>query len=914
MTIVDYSVEQATKVAGPDPTRGDLHAALRADARALDFVLDAGGDGLAYWDWARERVWLSPSLCAALQTPRDTDAEHIPMPDRRAIERMLDHYRAQDRDTASHYEGGLRWQRSDGTVLRTRDQCVIVRGDGVNPSGLLCTHQVQASGTVQFGDSDSLSQILESLPQFVWTCRPDGVCDYLSPQWVRYTGTPAHLQLGWNWLEQVHPDDREQTQASWQAAVEGQGAYTQEFRLRASDGRYRWFSTRAVPIFDGHGQLVKWLGSNTDIQELRDAQDRLAQINGELEARVLERTTALQEANAQLEIAQRISHIGSWSYCPATGEVEWSDELFRILGRSPGAPIPSVAEQRKAFPPDSLARLDQALDHTHATGEDYELEVELIRPDDERRVAISRGRRVLDANGLRILVGTFQDVSDLVYAQRDRDLSAERLRMATSAARMGVWDWDIRRDQLTWDEQMHALYGRLPGRDPGSYETWAAALHPSDRAASEAAVKAAIEGSGEFDTGFRVVGPGDEIRHIHSVGKVFYDEHGEPYRMLGVNRDMSAKREAELALLANKRLLEQFVRYVPAAIAMVDTELRYIQASARWIRDYQLDEDNLIGRSHYEIFPETPARWKQVHQRALRGAIESSTDDPFPRADGSMDWLHWEVRPWHRPDGEIGGLLFFTQVTTQRKRMEMLLQRQRDDLERSNRDLEHFAYAASHDLQEPLRAVAGCAQILQHKYHDALDESANSLIGHIVDGADRMRILITDLLTYSRVSSHGADFGYVDTNAALGQALTNLDSGIAETGARVQYGALPPVSGDATQLSQLFQNLIGNALKYRSDAPPRVEISAKQDKDDWLFCVRDNGIGIERDYFDRVFVLFQRLHTRAEYPGTGIGLALCKKIVERHDGRIWVESTVGQGTSFYFTLPASPCAERGEHP
>ncbi|HWT83276.1 MAG TPA: ATP-binding protein, partial [Candidatus Methylomirabilis sp.] len=240
--------------------------------------------------------------------------------------------------------------------------------------------------------------------------------------------------------------------------------------------------------------------------------------------------------------------------------------------------------------------------------------------------------------------------------------------------------------------------------------------------------------------------------------------------------------------------------------------------------------------------------------------------------------------------------------TTARKRAEESLQQTLAELERSNQELEQFAYVASHDLQEPLRMVSSFTQLLASRYQDRLDQQAKEFIAFAVDGATRMQRLIQDLLAYSRVTKRGADLAPTDAQAALREALTNLQTAIHEGGAVVTYDALPMVLADATQLTQVFQNLVGNAIKFHGDAPPRVRVSATLDGDDWVFAVADNGIGIDPQYFDRIFVIFQRLHPRERYPGTGIGLPLCQRIVQRHGGRLWVESTPGQGATFYFTL------------
>ena len=231
------------------------------------------------------------------------------------------------------------------------------------------------------------------------------------------------------------------------------------------------------------------------------------------------------------------------------------------------------------------------------------------------------------------------------------------------------------------------------------------------------------------------------------------------------------------------------------------------------------------------------------------------------------------------------------------------------ELKRSNEDLEQFAYVASHDLQEPLRMVTNYLQLLQNRYRPQLDLKAQDFIQIAVDGALRMHQLIGDLLTYSRVGTASKTLAPTNTNDVLKNALLNLKIAIEETGAKVTSDSLPTVKADPVQLTQLFQNLIGNAIKFRSDKPPEIHVAAHKTRQSnrgpaWEFSVRDNGIGIASKDFERIFLIFQRLHTREKYPGTGIGLALCKKIAERHGGRIWVDSQPGQGTTFYFTLPA----------
>lgn len=255
-------------------------------------------------------------------------------------------------------------------------------------------------------------------------------------------------------------------------------------------------------------------------------------------------------------------------------------------------------------------------------------------------------------------------------------------------------------------------------------------------------------------------------------------------------------------------------------------------------------------------------------------------------------------------DPDRGQIAFLTiQDVTARVRAEESLKRHAADLARSNQDLEQFAYVASHDLQEPLRAVAGCLEILERRYRDQLEDRARELIRHAVDGAKRMQALIDGLLAFSRVGRQG-EFTEVNLNEVLASALKNLSVSIEETGARISLAELPVIHGEFLQLALLFQNLIGNAIKFRGEAPPEIQVAAEKKEGFWEISVRDNGIGVDPRYFERIFAIFQRLHTRREYPGTGIGLAICKKIVERHGGKIGVESAPGQGSTFRCSFPA----------
>jgi PAS domain S-box-containing protein len=312
--------------------------------------------------------------------------------------------------------------------------------------------------------------------------------------------------------------------------------------------------------------------------------------------------------------------------------------------------------------------------------------------------------------------------------------------------------------------------------------------------------------------------------------------------------------------------------------------------------------EQLLGTSPFELFhPDYHALVRERVGKMLAGQRVPVIEEKIVRLDG----VAVDVEVWGSPvtDQGEGAVQVLLRDITERKRAQAALQRTSDDLKRSNRDLEQFAYVASHDLQEPLRAIGGYVKLLEHRFPDKLDTKARDYIAGAFDGATRMERLISDLLAFSRVAVRGDAFLPADLEDALGQALRNLEAGINSAQATVAHDPLPTLSVDAGQIRQLFQNLIGNALKFHSEQPPKIHIGALRQDGRWVFSVRDNGIGIDPQYYEKIFQIFQRLHTRKDYPGTGIGLAICKKIVERHGGTIWVESQPTQGSTFYFSIP-----------
>jgi PAS domain S-box-containing protein len=528
----------------------------------------------------------------------------------------------------------------------------------------------------------------------------------------------------------------------------------------------------------------KWKNSLTVTGSFkRDWQQNEIELFQEIANRVFTRIEraraeeALRKSEENLKRAQTIGKIGSWRLDLAKNELVWSDENYRIFGVKKGSPQ-TYDSFLSIVHPDDREYVDRKW-RFGMQGEDYDLEHRVIA---NGKVKWVREKAFLEFDKKGALIAGFgitQDITDKKNAEYELEKSRLRLDLALENANVGLWEWDLKTDEVIWDERSEKMFGLIPGSYERKHSSFEKLVHEEDIGHVSKAISETRNNGAPYEVIYRTKPVNGKIKYISSKALVHKDEEGNITGFTGVNFDITDLKEGT----------------------------------------------------------------------------------------------------------------------------ERLISKLNEDLLRSNKELENFAYITSHDLQEPLRMVSSFTQLLARNYGDKLDDRAKEYIEFAVEGAKRMYDLINGLLAYSRISRKEITFSDVDLNDTIKTVMANLALVIKEKNCNIQVDDLPSVRADRNQMIQLFQNLIANGIKF-SNTSPRIYVGSREEKTRYVFSVRDEGIGIEPQYFERIFHIFKRLMPREEYEGTGIGLSICKRIVENHGGEIWVESEPGKGSVFYFSLPA----------
>mgnify|MGYP001097823486 FL=1 len=353
----------------------------------------------------------------------------------------------------------------------------------------------------------------------------------------------------------------------------------------------------------------------------------------------------------------------------------------------------------------------------------------------------------------------------------------------------------------------------------------------------------------------------------------------------------------------NQDILKVFVQTMPTAVAMLDDQLRYIITSNQWFTETNLEKTDLVGKFHYDVVPDIPERWKETHRRCLKGEHIKCEEDVFIRSNGNTEYLRWEVLPWYKTSTVIGGIIIYAEHITERKIVEKKMEKMLTKLRKSNTELKQFAHMCAHDLTEPLRTITNYIHLVEEKVQTDDLQDIHNYLNIIRDGATYMRALVQGILNYSQMGLYKPNKALINLEKIIKNAQITFAKKIKEKNAILEWENLPEVYGDMTLLTQVMHNLISNALKFNTNERPTIKIIAEEQEDFWHLSVTDNGIGIDKKYHATIFNIFVRLHSKSKYPGSGIGLASSKKVIEDHGGEMGVKSSLNNGSTFWFTLP-----------
>jgi PAS domain S-box-containing protein len=789
--------------------------------------------------------------------------------------------------------------RRDGSTFPVSVRASVIVREGV-PVGirgivLNVTEQKRAEQKLEENER-RIRELTNALPEVIFETDANGIVTFASAaMFTRYGWTIGEVEGKMNLLDVVAPFDRERARETISKKIQGEDTGWAEYTLIQKDGSTAPFDLRTMPIVR-NGVYEGLRGIGIDITERKRAEAALIRS----ERRIREITDALPVVVYETDVTGRMTFVNATAFelfGYTKEELEAGMSIFQLI-----APA-DLKRARATFRRRMRGEDVGALEHTglRKDGSTYPISI--------RSVPMKQDAAVVGQRGIIIDI-TERKTTELVLHEVQEELRQHATMF--NAAHDAIMTLDPEGTITYWNRGAERLYGWTKQEAEGQnanalLRTW----FPESREALWPKLMRSGLWEGEL---IHVTRDGVRVT-VASSWTLMKDEAGNASAILEISSDVTERKKAESALAESEATLRITFATMADGIVIAGLDEEIIDCNEAILRLTQRSRDDIIGKPFGDLLPHEFRSLIPDARKLLIGAIFDRTvvssgkketvrtDSQLLRKNGDRVDIEANISLIEDASGQPAAFLTVARDVTERKRMESKLNRTLADLQRSNAELEQFAYVTSHDLQEPLRMITSYIQLICEDYKGRLDADADQYIAFAVEGAKRMHTLINDLLAYSRVGTRGEPFMPTSMNGVLSAAIANLEVAIEESHAVVTQDQLPTVLGDESQLIQLFQNLLGNAIKFRSDAIPKIHVGVEETKDDWVFSVRDNGIGIDMKYAERIFSVFQRLHTREDYPGTGIGLAIVRKIVERHGGRIWVESEPANGSTFCFTLP-----------
>lgn len=776
--------------------------------------------------------------------------------------------------TDGYFNHIYRFRKKDGGYIWMQDRGIMKfdeKGELRYVYGALLDVDDETRQSHEIKDNEErLRELVRNVTTIVWTTNPDGAVVSEHESWEEFTGQTPSEYKGGGWTEAIHPEDREETLEKWRYAVETKSLFEVRHRLRRKDGEYRIMTVRAAPILDESGNVKEWVGSHYDVTERITLENQLAE--SERKYRAL--TESLKDNIFVINTDFKVE------FANKSAEELFGRSIDAIIGKPLG----------ELFPPTLFKDQKESLNRVFQTGEALTKESSVVFPRGTLWLHTMLVPIKNSEGKVERVLGASRDLTE--HKKMEEAIKAGEVAMKSmmNAITETFAMIDSRGKVIAINQTGAERFGKTPEELVGKniLELLPEPIYTSRREKIEQALRT------QKSVTFEDTRAGKTF--LNSIYPAV-DPDGKADKVTIFALDISNLRKIE----ENLKVLEHAIKQSPSAFSITNLAGNQIFVNPAFVRLFGFDlEDDALNSNIFELvvdpedlkikFKDLLARGKWI------GEIECKRADGEPFTALSIASVVYD---------DAGNPICLTNSLidiSERKIYEKKLADLVNKLRKSNKELEQFAYVASHDLQEPLRGITSSIQIIEKKLKDSDDEELRKFLKFAVLSSERMKTLISDLLVYSRVQAPTGKFREVDINEVVEDIFASFDNRVKELGAEIIRDKLPVIVADEPQMYSLFRNLIGNSLKFASDEPLVIRIGYEDKRDKHEFSITDTGIGFNQEYADKIFQIFKRLHSADDYPGTGIGLAVCKKIVERHGGSIGAESSPRKGAAFRFTI------------
>lgn len=714
-------------------------------------------------------------------------------------------------------------------------------------------------------------------------------------EWLGYT---KKEMLSMSFADFTHPDDVDIDLGLYGELIEGKRDYYQlEKKYITKTGEIVWGDLSVSLIRDEKNVPLLGIGMVKDITDNKTKVEALDV-----------KANELQVTLDTLKTIQSVSKIGTWELDLKENKINWSDEVYNIHELEIGTPL-KVEDGINFYREDYRDLIQFKINESIEKKSNWDVECVLITNEGNEIWVRATGYPIFENGEVTKLHGLFMDIDESKRNENKLAELNEKLQLSVDAGQIAVWIWNLKTNELEWNEMAYKVYGVDRDVEP-TFELFSSMVHPADLKILMQEIDSTLNKGEKFDMVFRFNRPDGEEILLSGRADIVTDSNGKAVQLIGINLDLTEKMRMLEHIKVKENQLRNFVEQAPVAVAMLDNEMKYIVASNQWFWHHSLEVTDITNQSHYDLFPEIRAmpEWLGFHKRVLNGEELSRSKDKFVRADGSVQWISWKLIPWYNTPEEIGGMIIFTADITAEINYTINLEKEvanrTKELMAVNEELESFSYTVSHDLRAPLRSINGFSDILIEDYADKVDENGVRLLNIVKENAIKMGNLIDDILQFSRLGKKSIQAEKIDMDSLINHILSDIDLLYSDKNMEVKIHNTIDVYGDSSLIKQVVTNLLINAYKYTTNESGNcIEINSKYEDDYIVYSIKDNGVGFDMKYHNKIYGVFQRLHVDSNFEGTGVGLAIVRRIINKHKGSIWAESEIGKGSTFYFSLP-----------